>query len=160
MTGRTRGFAVAAAVAVFGLLAVSTAAVAAGTTGRTETSTVYAATTQTAGGYDIAAGQAKDKLFGHVAITYRIKVIPAGTTGTLHLISKPVIEYTATGSILGSATATLTLGPNGAETISNGKFSLTHGAGSLRGHTITGTFTGTGNSTTNRLVLHTKSTYK
>ncbi len=158
MTGRTRaGVAVAASVAVSGLLAVGAAAVAAG---RADSGTIYAATTHTSGGYTFAAGQGTDKLFGPIAITYRIKAIPAGTTGTLNLTVKPAIEYTATGSILGSATATLTLGPNGAETISNGKFSLTHGVGALRGHTMTGTFTGSGNSTANTLVIHSKSTYK
>lgn len=161
MTGRTRaGAAVAASVAVSGLLAVGAAAVAARSTGRADSGTIYAATTHTSGGYTFAAGQGTDKLFGPITITYRIKAIPTGTTGTLKLTIKPVIEYTATGSILGSATATLTLGPNGAETISNGKFSLTHGAGALRGHTIKGTFTGIGNSTANMLVIHPKSTYK
>jgi hypothetical protein len=161
MTGRTRaGAAVAASVAVSGLLAVGAAAVAARSAGRADSGTIYAATTHTSGGYAFAAGQGTDKLFGPIAITYRIKAIPAGTTGTLNLTIKPVIEYTATGSILGSATATLTLGPNGAEAISNGKFSLTHGVGALRGHTIKGTFTGTGNTTANMLVIHSKSTYK
>lgn len=161
MTGRTRaGVAVAASVAVSGLLAVGAAAVAARSAGRADSGTIYAATTHTSGGYTFAAGQGTDKLFGPIAITYRIKTIPAGTTGTLNLTIKPAIEYTATGSILGSATATLTLGPSGAETISNGKFSLTHGVGALRGHTIKGTFTGTGNSTANMLVIHSKSTYK
>ena len=161
MTGRTRaGAALAASVAVSGLLAVGAAAVAAPSAGRADRGTIYAATTHTSGGYSFAAGQGTDKLFGPIAITYRIKAIPAGTTGTLNLTIKPVIEYTATGSILGSGTATLTLGPNGAETISNGKFSLTHGVGALRGHTIKGTFTGTGNSTANMLVIHPKSTYK
>ncbi len=161
MTGRTRaGAAVAASVAVSGLLAVGAAAVAARSTGRADSGTIYAATTHTSGGYTFAAGQGTDKLFGPITITYRIKAIPTGTTGTLKLTIKPVIEYTATGSILGSATATLTLGPNGAETISNGKFSLTHGAGALRGHTIKGTFTGIGNSTANMLVIHPKSTYR
>ena len=109
MTGRTpAGVAVAASVAVSGLLAVGAAAVAAG---RADSGTIYAATTHTSGGYTFAAGQGMDKLFGPIAITYRIKAIPAGTTGTLNLTVKPAIEYTATGSILGSATATLTLGP-------------------------------------------------
>jgi hypothetical protein len=158
MTGRTR--AVAASVAVSGLLAVGAAAVAARSAGRADSGTIDAATTHTSGGYAFAAGQGTDKLFGPIAITYRIKTIPTGTTGTLNLTIKPVIEYTAAGSILGSATATLTLGLNGAETINNGKFSLTHGVGALRGHTIKGTFTGTGNSTANMLVIHSKSTYK
>lgn len=161
MTGRTRaGVAVAALVAVSGLLAFGAGAVAARSAGRADSGTIYAATTHDSGGYAFAAGQGTDRLFGPIAITYRIKAIPAGTTGTLNLTIKPAIEYTATGSILGSATATLTVGPGGAETISNGKFSLTHGAGALRGHTVKGTFSGSGNSTANMLVIHFKSTYK
>lgn len=160
MTGRTRSLAVAASLAVSGLLVAGPSAVGARTAGRADSGTIYGATTHTSGGYTFAAGQGTDKLFGPTVITYRIKAIPTGTTGTLKLTIKPVIEYTATGSILGSATATLTLGPNGAETISNGKVSLTHGVGALRGHTIKGTFTGTGNSTANMLVIHAKSIYK
>jgi len=91
--------AVAASVAVAGLLAVGAAAVAARTARRADHSTIYAATTHTSGGYTFAAGQRTDKVFGPIAITYRIKTIPAGTTGTLKLAIKPVIEYTASGSI-------------------------------------------------------------
>jgi len=32
--------------------------------------------------------------------------------------------------------------------------------GALHGHTIKGTFTGTGNSTANMLVIHSKGTYR
>ncbi|MBV8430343.1 MAG: hypothetical protein JO244_04225 [Solirubrobacterales bacterium] len=98
-------------------------------------------------------------MLGSVAITYRIKAIPSGTTA-INLTAAPVVEYTATGSLAGKATATLTLGPGGAETVSNGKVSLTHGIGSLRGHSLVGTFSGSGNSTTNMLVLHSKGTFK
>jgi hypothetical protein len=160
MTRRIRAAGVAtAALAVSGLLAVGASAVAAAP-GKADSSTIYAATTTTAGGFDYAAGQGRDKLFGPIAITYKIKALPTATTGTFTITSNPVIEYTATGSILGNATATLTVGPGGAETISNGKFSLTHGAGSLRGHTLKGTFSGTGNSTANMLVIQIKGTYK
>jgi hypothetical protein len=160
MWGQRRTAVAAASLVVCGLLTVAAGAVAAaGGKGRADSSTIYAASTHTTGGFTYAAGQAADKVLGQVAITYRIKAVPTGTT-TINLKASPVVEYTATGSLTGKATATLTVGANGAETVSNGKFSLTKGAGSLRGHSLTGTFSGVGNSTANYLVLHSKGRFK
>jgi hypothetical protein len=159
MWGHRQMGAAAASLAVCGLLTVAAGAVAAAGSGRADSSTIYAASTHTTGGYTYAAGQGADKVLGQVAITYRIKAVPSGTTA-INLKISPVVEYTATGSLSGKATATLTVGANGAETVSNGKVSLTNGTGSLRGHSLTGTFSGFGNSTANYLVIHSHGRFK
>jgi hypothetical protein len=146
----------AAAATATGVLGVGASAVGA-SGGRVDRGTIFAATTHTAGAYTFAAGQGRDKLFGPVAVTYRIKTRPV-STGTFHLTAKPVIEYFATGSILGHASATLVVTPSGAETIT-GTVKLRHGAGSLRGHSFVGTFTGTGNVNSNQLLIHYTSVY-
>ena len=152
MTGRNRAAAAAVAgLVTCGLLVVSAAA---STTGRADRATIYAANTHLVGGYVYSAGQGRDALLGQVAVTYKIKARPSGSTGTFNLKAKRVVLYTAGGSLTGTATATLTAAANGAETISNGKFWLKNGTGSLRGHSYKGTFTGTGNATTNMIIEH------
>ena len=147
MTGRKRAGTTAAAVlALSGLLAVGASAVSAHARSRTDRGTIYAATTHSVGGYVYTSGQGTDKLFGPVAITYKIKARPSAATGTFQLTVKPVVEYTNTGSLSGTATATLIVAADGTSTVTNGKISLKHGTGSLAGHKLTGTFTGTGNS--------------
>jgi hypothetical protein len=159
MTGRKRGRTTAAAVlALSGLLAVGASVVSAHARSRTDTGTIYAATTHVSGGFSYASGQGSSKLFGPVAITYKIKAQPT-PAGTFQLTVKPVIEYTATGSLLGTATATLTVAADGSSTITNGKLSLKHGTGSLAGHKLTGTFTGTGTSS-GQYAFHYKDTFK
>lgn len=146
MTGRKRAGTTSAAVLVLSaLLAVGASAVSAHAGSRTDRGSIYAATTHLAGGYSYASGQGTSKLFGPIAITYKIKAQPSAA-GTFQLSVKPVVEYTKTGSLSGTATATLVVAADGTSTVTNGKLSLKHGTGSLAGHKLTGTFTGTGNS--------------
>jgi hypothetical protein len=158
MTGRKHAVAaIAAALTVAGLLAVGVGAVAARGHSRTDSGTIYAATTHsTPSGIAFTAGQGTSKLFGPIAITYRIKA-QSTPTGTFHLTVNPVIEYTKKGSISGTSTATLIATSTG--TSVTGKVSLTHGTGALAGHKLVGTFSGTGTAS-GQYVFHYKDTYK
>lgn len=141
------------------LLALSATAFGAKPKGRADTATAWAAITHVVKGIEIADGDYADKILGHGVVEYRLKVIPAGSTGTFKVTSKPVVLYTATGSLSGSATATVVI-VGTKETISKGKLSLTKGTGSLKGHSFTGTFTGTGDLVANQLVFHDKGIYR
>jgi hypothetical protein len=117
-------------------------------------STTYASITHTAGGIEFAAGNYADKVFKSGAITYALKLLP-NKDGTITVKVPTVVLYTGTGSLSGTATATVTIA-NSKETITNGKLNLTKGTGALKGDSFKGTFTGTGDLTANTLVFHTK----
>jgi hypothetical protein len=121
----------------------------------------HIATTYTAGGITYAAGTAKDKLFGTEAITYSIKTQPT-PTGPVKLTVKPVTTWGKTGTLSGTATATLTVtnATTGDATITNGKVKETKGTGGWTGHTFTATFSGSGNVKTGAYTLTYKGTYK
>ncbi|MFL5823994.1 MAG: hypothetical protein ACJ764_11185 [Solirubrobacteraceae bacterium] len=46
------------------------------------------------------------------------------------------------------------------ETIKNGKLRLTNGAGSQKGHSLIGTFSGSGSTTSNQFTIHYKGKYR
>jgi hypothetical protein len=117
-------------------------------------STTYASITHTGGGLQFAAGNYADKLFKTGAITYSLKLVP-NTNGTITVKVPSVVLYTGTGSLSGTATATVTI-QNSIETITNGKLNLTKGTGALKGDAFKGTFTGTGDLSKNLIVFHTK----
>ena len=127
---------VTAAVAVLGL-AVSAGAAG----GRADSGTAWLSANHTAGGLLIVSGDIKDKLLGNGAIVYRVKASPAGS-GTFKVSSKSVTLYTAGGSLSGTGSATQTVAPDGSATVSDGKVNLTHGTGSLKGHSLAATFSG------------------
>jgi hypothetical protein len=83
-------------------------------------------------------------VLGDTAITYVITTVPTTTTGVVSLSARRVRLYAGTGELSGTATATLTAGPGGSATITNGELDLTTGTGTLRGHRLIATFTGTG----------------
>ena len=143
----------AGAVAAVSLLATSAGAA---TQGKKDSGTTYAAVVHQKGSTLYAAGYSTDKLFGQSAVTY-VTTVAAGATGTLKVTAKPVIEYSAAGSLVGSATATQNL-VTGA--ITNGKLTLTRGTGGLKGHSFVGTFTGTYNAKTGVYTFHYTGTYK
>ncbi len=126
--------------------------------GKADSGTAYASITHVVGSIQIADGDYIDKILGDGVISYRIALLP-GPNGTFHVSTKKVTLYTGTGSLSGTATATVALSGT-TETITNGKLSLTKGAGSLKGHSFVGTFTGTGDLSKNLLVFHDKGTYK
>ena len=161
MTRRTRRSVgvVSGLLAAVAAIAVGATAVGAKPAGRADSGTVYFATTYSAGGKTYAAGNAKDKLFGTGAITYAIKTTPT-TTGTIKITSKPVTLYFKNGTLTGTATATLTVTSATAATITNGKLKAAHGTGGQAGHSVTDTFSGTGNPTAGTYKITYKGTYK
>ena len=119
-----------------------------------DSGTVHAATTHSSGKTEYVVGNVSDKVLGTAVITYAIKAT-ARANGTYHLNGTTVTAYTGTGSLTGTASATLTIG-TGTSKITNGTIKLTKGFGSLKNDTLTATFTGTDNVAANQLTL----TYK
>jgi hypothetical protein len=124
---------------------------------QSDTATVYTAITHSAGGFEYAAGNDNDKLFGTAAAVYKIKTGASTKTG-IKLLVPYVGLYTSTGELSGTGTAVLAVSGT-TETISKGTLDLTKGTGGQKGHTFKGTFTGTGNTKTGLYVFHVKGTY-
>jgi hypothetical protein len=157
LTRLTVGASAAMAVTAASVLAAGT--VGAKSVGRPDSGTAYVANTPKKGNYVYAAGYNQDKILGNGSILYVIKATPS-TPGTISVKTKSVALYTGTGSLSGTATATLTQAANGSSTISAGKLTLNKGAGSLKGHSLVATFTGTGSITSLAFVFKYKGTYK
>lgn len=158
MTRRTRSVTAAAGLlAASALIAVTAATVGATSSGKADSGTAYFSITHSVGATQFAAGNSIDKVLGTGAVTYRIKI--GSTNGKISIMVPSVTIYTATGSLSGTATATLVTGAK-TQTISNGKLNLTKGTGSQKGHSLRATFSGTGNLTANQIVIHDKGTYK
>jgi hypothetical protein len=151
---------VAGLLATCALIAVGAGAVGAKTSskGKGDSGVAYVSITRTVKGIEYAAGTNSDKVLGSGAVTYDIALLP-GPSGTFKVTSKKVVLYTPTGSLTGTATATVLIGPK-TEKITNGKLNLTKGAGSQKGHSYVGTFTGSADLVANQLVFNTKGTYK
>jgi len=144
MTKSARSFATIASILTIGLLSAFVAGAGASTTGKKDSGTAYASIVRIANGKEYVAGYTFDKLFGHTATTYVTTAAP-GATGTIKVTATRVTLYTPKGTLWGKGAATQnTL--TGA--ITAGTLTLTHGTGSLRGHTFKGTFTGNHNATT------------
>jgi hypothetical protein len=140
------------------VIALGAGAVGAKSAGRKDSGVIYFAITHTKGGKQFAAGNATDKLFGTQAVTFVNKVTNA--SGTIKITTKPVVTYYKDGTLSGAATSTLTVGQNGALTISNGKIKETTGTAGQKGHSLIGTFSGTGNANTGLYTIHFKATYR
>ena len=151
--------AVALATGVAGFGAVAGATTTKAVKGKADSGTTYASIVHSANGYQYAAGTGTDQLLGTDAITYRIKLSPGTQPATETITASPVVLYTKTGALTGTATATLVF-VGTTEQIKDGKLKLTSGSGSLKGHSFTGTFTGTGNTTANQFVFQDKGTLK
>lgn len=76
------------------------------------------------------------------------------------MTTKPVVLFFKDGTMTGAPTSKLTLGTKGAATITDGKVTAAHGTGGEKGHSVTDTFTGTGNTTTSMYKITYKGTYK
>jgi hypothetical protein len=124
--------------------------------GQKDSGTVYASVVHQAGGFLYAAGWAHDKVLGDVSIVYVVKAAPS-STGTLKITAKKVTLYTSNGSISGTGSATQTVTKT-SNTVSDGKVSLTHGAGGQAGHSFVATFSGTFSNGV--FTFHYKATYK
>lgn len=127
-------------------------------TGQADSGTAYISTVRTVGNTSWSAGLRYDKLHGQGALVNEYTLTPQ-KNGSFKLNAKRAITYGGTGSLSGTASAIITL-KGTAETISHGKIDLTHGAGSQKGHSLVGTFTGTGSTATNRATIHYKGTYR
>ena len=155
-----RGAAVAAVFAGLAMIAGSTAALAAHKPkGKSDKGTSYAAIVRMSGGFEYAAGYTTDKLFGAIAVTYKLK-LQSNTPGTVSVTAKPVILFTPTGELSGTGSATLTIGTGGSATITAGKLTLKKGTGGQKGHRFDGTFTGSGNVTPGLYQFNYRGTYK
>lgn len=158
MSRLTRGLVAATGLVIAcATIALTAGAAGAKTNGRPDSGTVYISITHTAGNYEYAAGNSTDKILGKGAVTY--KITAGGSTSGAINVKVNVTVFTNTGSLSGTATATLTV-TGSTETVSNGKLNLTKGAGSQKGHSFVGTFSGSGSLTANQLVFHEKGTYK
>ena len=152
----------AGAIGLLGACAVAAVATSEGTAaagGVPDSGTVFLATTHTANGIVFAAGNATDKLFGSEAVTYQIK-FQVTKPGVFRITAKPVTTWGKTGTLSGTATATLTVAKNGSATLTKGTLSETKGTGGWRGHSITATFSGPGNANTGLYKVKFKGTYK
>lgn len=140
------------------VIALGAGAVGAKSAGRKDSGVIYFAITHNKGGKQYAAGNSIDKLFGDGAVTFVNKISTAN--GTIKITTKPVVTYYKDGTLSGVATSTVTPGQNGAVTISNGKIKETTATGAQKGHSLVGTFSGTGNTTTGLYTIHYKGTYR
>lgn len=140
------------------LIAAGASSVGAKSSGRADSGTVYFAVTHTVGSKQYAAGNSYDKLFGPGAVTY-VNIAKATPTGTITVTTKPVVLFFKDGTMTGVATSKLTVGTNGAATITDGKMKAAHGTGGEKGHSFIDTFTGTGNLTTSTYKISYRGTY-
>ena len=159
MTTRTWSIAtIVAVLASAALVVFGVGAVGAKTSGKKDSGIVYAAETYSKNGIQYVAGNAKDKLFGNQAVTYALKIGP-GTPGTFHVKAKRVTTWSKTGSLSGTATATLIVNPDGTATITNGKLKETKGTGTQKGHRFVAAFSGTGTVSSGRFIFKYKGRY-
>lgn len=147
-----------AAGAVLGALAVVVPVASAA--GRKDSGTSYVAVTHDKGGFAYTAGNNTDKILGTSAVTYVLQILKSSKPAVYNVTVRSVFLYTRTGSLAGTATAKLTVGANGAATITNGKLRLTKGAGSQAGHSLIATFHGTGSITSRTFKFVYSGTYR
>ncbi len=159
MSKRSRLLAVTAsaaltATALTAIVAGPSAARMVGSTGASSAHVVvkihgraYFSITHANAGIQYAAGNIYDSVLHTGAVTYKIKLLPQAN-GTVDVSATGVTLYTARGSLVGTATATVALAGT-IETITDGKLKLTKGYGSLKNDSLTASFTGTGDLSAN-----------
>ena len=131
------------AASILGVLGVSGVALGASKhKARSDKGTVYATIVHQVGNQEIADGDAKSKLFGDAAITYRVTVGGSNAPGSVLIKANRITLWTKKGSLTGTGQATQTINPDGTGNVTGGTFKLTHGTGALKGHRLTGTFSG------------------
>lgn len=141
------------------LVAVGATSVGARTSaaGRSDHGTAYASINHVVHNNEYGSAINTDAILGASAITFKATLTSAA--GKITLNGNPVVLYSKTGSLKGTLSATVTLSGT-TETFSNGKLNLTQGAGSQKGHSLVGTFTGTGDASKNEFTIRYKGTYK
>lgn len=96
------------------------------------------------------------------AVVYRLHVL-ATTTGKITINIPKVTVFYSTGEGTGTATATLTVTNTpkaGDATVTGGVLKLTKGTGTHKGHSFKGTFSGSGNISSDSYTINYKGTYK
>lgn len=128
---------------------------------RADKGTVHFAPTHAVGPIAVYAGDSSDKLLGSGAVVYRLRVLASTKPGTVNISVKKVTAFFSTGSLVGTATAKLHIvDSKGDSTITNGVLKLTKGTGTLRGHSMSGKFSGTGNVNTGQDKITYTGTYR
>jgi hypothetical protein len=137
---------------------------AAGGAGRQTSGTAYVGQAPKPSSLVYDSGFNYDKVLGPGAVTFVIKALPGGTTGTIAVKAEVVTLWTPRGSLSGTGSAILTITNTpkpGDATLSNGKLLLNHGTGGFAGHSLTATFTGTGSiNLPNQYVFRYKGVYR
>ncbi len=155
---RTLLLSAGAMLVVAGVLVVGVGGAGASSAGRADSGTAWVANTPKPGTLVYAAGFNHDAILGNGAVLYEITAT-GGKPGVFHLTTNHVTMYTAAGSLSGTATATLTQKASGGAVISAGKLKLTKGAGTLKGHSLIATFTGTGSLSSLAFIFKYRGTY-
>jgi hypothetical protein len=153
MIRRSMLIAAGAAVMAFGLVAGADARMVGSPAPQADSGTAYFAITHAAHGTEFADGDISDQILGTGVVSYSLKL--GGNAKVVKVTAKKVVFYTSTGSISGTATATITTVAK-TQKITDGKLMLDKGFGSLKADSLTATFSGTADLATNMYVF----TYK
>lgn len=146
----------ATVLASLALIAAASARMVGGIGPQADNGTAYFSITHAKGGFNYAAGNISDKLFGNGASTYQFKLLPKGN-GKFTVAVKNVTFYTGTGSLSGVGTITATI-TGTTDKLTGGKVKLDKGKGSLKGDELIATLSGTGNVTANQATFKYKGT--
>jgi hypothetical protein len=125
---------------------------------RADSGTAYASTNRVVGKIGYGSATNSDKILGASAVTFKYTLTSQGG-GKFKLNSTRTVLYTPKGALKGTLSATVTLAGT-TETFTNGKLNLTTGTGSQKGHSLVGTFTGSGSETDNQFKITYKGKYK
>lgn len=123
------------------LLAVSVPTSALGAAARKTSGVVYASVTHAEGSDLYVSGDFKDKILGRGGIVYITRVSAGQTEGSVLVKARKITIYTTNGSLTGTGSATQTV-TGTTVAVTGGTFKLTKGTGKLKGHRLTGTFSG------------------
>ena len=150
--------AAAGALAAIAIGAVGAGTVGAKSAGKSDKGTVNIGEIGVKGNTHLEAGSFTDKIFKHGALTFNttITIKP----GVVHFDSNTLTFWTPTGSLTGHVSADINGKTATSATVTNGKISLTKGTGAQKGHSLVGTFTGSGNPSTTEYGFVFKATYK
>lgn len=164
MTRLTRPIAVAAGLlAASAVIAVTAATVGAKSNGKATSGKLYVAVTpRVKSGIEYVAGEGTDKVLGSIAVTFTIKPLSTSSGKVLAKAIK-VTEWASGGTLTGTGSATLNItnAPKaGDATATGGVVSLTKGTGTLKGHSISTKFSGSGNIVSGEYTFSYTGTYK
>jgi hypothetical protein len=111
---------------------------------RAVSGTAYLADTPKPGHYAYVTGYFHDTTLGDGVLLFVIRA-RAAKPGPMTISAKSVTLYTASGSLSGGASTSVTITNFGPVGVSLGRLDLTQGAGSLKGHSLKASFCGLGN---------------